>query len=276
MKELNRNFFNSFQLKIIALVTMTIDHLGAFRVLTNNQDVNDIFRIIGRIAAILFLFTLVEGLHHTKSKPKYILRLYIAGIVTEIINRVYGSYIHYNFGNIFYTFFYVALFIYLIEYIINNFKNKKVFIGIIGFILPFLLIFVHIYLFKYNLGRVWEYLSIILPSPFVVEYSILFILLGIMWYFINNKIIDCTLLALFSLLSKEISYRALYSTSIAVLKPTFFKAYVMFLEPQWWMLLAIPFILLYNGKKGKSFKYFFYAYYPIHAYVLALIAYLRH
>lgn len=276
MKVLDRKFLNSFQLKIIALITMTIDHLGFFRTLTNNPDVNSVFRIIGRISAILFLFVLVEGLHHTRSKPKYILRLYVAGVVTGIVNHIFGSYTHFRLGNIFFTFFYAALFIYLIEYIISNLKNKKVFIGIIGLILPFLLILVHIYLIKWNLENVWHYLSIILPSPFTVDYSILFILLGVMWHFINNKVIDCILLAIFSLLSKTISYKALYSTSLILLKPTYFKAYVMFLEPQWWMILAIPFILLYNGKKGKSFKYLFYAYYPIHVYILALISYLRH
>ena len=40
-----------------------------------------VLRIIGRIAAPLFLFMIVEGLHHTRSKPKYILRLYVAGVI---------------------------------------------------------------------------------------------------------------------------------------------------------------------------------------------------
>jgi hypothetical protein len=37
---------------------------------------------------------------------------------------------------------------------------------------------------------------------------------------------------------------------------------------QYWMVLATPFILLYNGERGGSMKYFFYAYYILHQFVL--------
>jgi len=36
-------------------------------------------------------------------------------------------------------------------------------------------------------------------------------------------------------------------------------------------LLSIPFILLYNGKKGPSLKYLFYAIYPVHIFLLYLL-----
>ena len=47
-----------------------------------------VLRIIGRIAAPLFLFMIVEGLHHTRSKPKYILRLYVAGVIIATANKI--------------------------------------------------------------------------------------------------------------------------------------------------------------------------------------------
>lgn len=38
------------------------------------------------------------------------------------------------------------------------------------------------------------------------------------------------------------------------------------------VLLAIPPLLLYNGSRGRSMKYWFYIYYPLHLAVLGLIA----
>ena len=73
---------NSFWLRIIALLTMTIDHIGAcldFRVFF-------IFRLIGRIALPLFVFMIVEGVLHTKNFKKYALRL---GIMAALISLVF-------------------------------------------------------------------------------------------------------------------------------------------------------------------------------------------
>lgn len=44
-----------------------------------------------------------------------------------------------------------------------------------------------------------------------------------------------------------------------------------FADFQWMMIAALPIILLYNGKKGVGFKYFFYFYYPIHIIILYFI-----
>lgn len=75
---------NAFQIKIIALITMTLDHFSKYQAFTVNRTFNDVLGIVGRIAAPLFLFMVVEGLRHTRSKPKYIFRLYIAGVIIGI------------------------------------------------------------------------------------------------------------------------------------------------------------------------------------------------
>lgn len=36
------------------------------------------------------------------------------------------------------------------------------------------------------------------------------------------------------------------------------------------MILALPFMLLYNGRRGGEHKYFFYLYYPLHQFVIAV------
>jgi len=41
---------------------------------------------------------------------------------------------------------------------------------------------------------------------------------------------------------------------------------------QWWSLLALPIIALYNGRRGKyKMKYLFYIYYPLHLAIIYLV-----
>ena len=55
------------QLKLIALITMTIDHIGAY-LLPQYR----ILRIIGRISMPIYAFLIAEGCHYTKNKFKYL------------------------------------------------------------------------------------------------------------------------------------------------------------------------------------------------------------
>lgn len=66
-------------LKIIACVTMLIDHIGA--VLLPQWIV---LRGIGRIAFPIYCFLLAEGAHYTKSPGKYALRLGIGMLLSEL------------------------------------------------------------------------------------------------------------------------------------------------------------------------------------------------
>ena len=69
---------SSFWLKIIALLTMTVDHVG---LLFNIEP----FRYIGRLALPLFCLMIAEGVIHTKSFKKYVLRL---GIMASVISLI--------------------------------------------------------------------------------------------------------------------------------------------------------------------------------------------
>lgn len=66
-------------LKILACITMLIDHVGA-----TMYPGNTTLRIIGRIAFPIYCFLLAEGVHYTKSPAKYALRLAIGVLLAEI------------------------------------------------------------------------------------------------------------------------------------------------------------------------------------------------
>ena len=70
---------SSFTLKILAIITMTIDHIG-FLLFPKIR----ILRQIGRLAFIIFAFQIGVGYSHTKSKEKYILRMIIFTIVSQL------------------------------------------------------------------------------------------------------------------------------------------------------------------------------------------------
>lgn len=66
-------------LKIIALITMLIDHIGA--IFFPDEM---LWRTIGRIAFPIFSWQLIEGYVHTSSRSKYGLRLFLFGCVSQI------------------------------------------------------------------------------------------------------------------------------------------------------------------------------------------------
>ena len=71
---MNRNI-----LKIVALVSMLLDHIGLF-VFPGVVW----FRLVGRIAFPIFAFFVAEGLKYTKNKKRYILMLLGCAFLTQI------------------------------------------------------------------------------------------------------------------------------------------------------------------------------------------------
>ena len=82
---MNKKILSQESLKIIACVTMLIDHMGAvFMPTAAGYSVYYAMRIIGRLAFPIYCFLLAEGVAHTRNPMKYGLRLFISILLAEI------------------------------------------------------------------------------------------------------------------------------------------------------------------------------------------------
>jgi len=112
---------SSFVLKIIAVITMFIDHIG-YAIFGKFS----FFNYIGRIAFPIFAFQVSEGYTHTRSLKKYFLRLFIFAIVSQIPFMLFSKIISNDFTlNIFFTLLLGLISIYLYD------KSKYKIVGII-------------------------------------------------------------------------------------------------------------------------------------------------
>lgn len=103
---------NSFQLKWIAIISMTIDHIG---VVLYPQYYW--MRIVGRLAFPIFAFLLVQGMIYTKDAKKYLIRLGAFALISELPYDITfrDSFFDINKQNVFFTLFLGALAIYIYQ-----------------------------------------------------------------------------------------------------------------------------------------------------------------
>lgn len=91
-------------LKLIALITMIIDHIGMFWNI-------EIFRVIGRVSFPIYCFLISKGVKKTKNIRKYIIRLLILAIISQCI----WNYIGVNTLNVLFTYFLFTQIMYFIK-----------------------------------------------------------------------------------------------------------------------------------------------------------------
>ena len=86
--ERSNKFISQEVLKLIACITMFIDHFGYAIVprlaIANMETVYYICRIIGRLSFPIYCFLLAEGMRRTRNPRKYILRLGVGILLAEI------------------------------------------------------------------------------------------------------------------------------------------------------------------------------------------------
>ena len=235
----------SFSLHIMAMVFMLCDHLWGTSYVNH-----EVFTCVGRLTFPIYAFMLVEGYFHTSNLKKYVKRLLLFALISEIpFNLMMGS-------SILFPIHQNALWSLLISFGLVHWNEKtkekqvwkRILVGIatycivyLGGIITFvdyhhagILMVLTFYFFR---GRKWwNYLGQLLC----------------MWY------INCEMLGGFG-----------YEINL------FGDTY--FISRQGFALLALIPIWLYKGKQGyhsKNLQSLYYVFYPLHLFVLGILKFL--
>jgi hypothetical protein len=115
-------------LKWIAIITMTVDHVGAIL-----YPEFTVLRFIGRLSFPLFAYLLILGIENTRNVRNYFVRLFIFALISQVPFFLALDYGPFDSLNIFFTLSSGLLFIYF-------FKKSSVFVLVPVFaslVLPF-------------------------------------------------------------------------------------------------------------------------------------------
>ena len=235
---------SSVGLHIFAMAFMLLDHMWG----TVLSDYIWLTRI-GRLAFPIFAFMIVEGYTHTKNLKKYVLRLLIFAVITEIpFNLMVGNRVFfYPHQNVLWTFLIGIGLMHLNELAR---KTEKIWLSVLTMVSTCFL--------AYILGYIT-----------FVDYNAAGILTVLLFYFCRGRNWWCYLGQL----------AGLYYINVEMLQGLYFEVelfgHSFEIVQQGFAVLSLAFIWLYRGrqgKKSKAFQYFCYAFYPAHMMILWLIA----
>ncbi|HHU84857.1 MAG TPA: hypothetical protein GXZ23_06800 [Clostridiales bacterium] len=235
-----------FHLKLIAIITMMIDHVAHMFVSDLPMDSYQIMRLIGRIAMPVFCFMCVEGVLYTKNIKKYALRMFIFAVISEIPFNLLST----RGANI------------------KNIENQNV---------MWTLLFGILMLYAIEQGKKYSeamHVTALIVAPLIAcllafymktDYGYFGILLILVLYLTYKK----PLLTVIGLgLMCTVVYALIYGVGMY-----FGGRYYPIPNEITGVLAAVP-ICLYSGKQGyynKVVKYFFYAFYPAHILIIAAL-----
>lgn len=220
-------------LKIIAMISMVFDHAG------------DIFfpglmwpRMAGRLAMPIFSFCIAEGFAHTRDQKKYLMRIGMFALISEIpFDLAFEGKIGLGHQNIMLTYFLSVIGLMLFERIrVGQDTDTE-----------------HIPAGKTVLG-VFAVLAIAVLSLLLrADYTVFAVISVFLFYVLRNKhpLIRSGVGVAFLALTRTMNY---YCTT---------------------GLSFIP-LAMYNGKRGKGLKWLFYVFYPGHLLLLAAVRYILH
>ena len=230
-------------LHIMGMIFMLCDHLWGTIV-----PGNDWLTCIGRLTFPIFAFLIVEGYFHTRNLKKYVQRLLLFAVLSEIpFNLAMGSSVIYPIHqNVLWSFLIAIGLIYWNEKAKASRKLwQRILVGCVTVVLGYILgivtmvdfyhagILTVLVFYFFRQGKWWSYIG---------QFACL-------WY------INMEMLGGFSYMIT-------------------FMGQTLFVPRQGFALLALIPIWLYRGKKGyhsKWLQYFNYAFYPVHLLILGLI-----
>ena len=266
------NILSAFWLKIIAMVTMIFDHIGA--IILFHYSINEPssflaslyepFRIIGRFSFIILAFLVVDGVKHTSNKIKYLPRLLILSLVMTLGELCFT---HTYSGNPITTLFLGALTIVLLN--LPKFYKLTACIPCIYVILSDL----DIIPFKNEYGIygffliIGFYLSLV-GAKFLLEY----------YSSVNN--LDIEIFANEQMIHKYrliISCIFIFSYNLAwyLIYPSWNNIPLIDMSLQVYSTFAIFPLFIYSGKRGynsKWFQYGCYIFFPAHILIIYFIS----
>ncbi|MEW4411844.1 TraX family protein [Clostridium sp. AN503] len=245
---------NGNQLKLIAVISMLVDHIGYLLVgdgvilpmmMRLGKPMGGwwilycVLRMIGRVAFPIFCFLLLEGFLHTRDWRRYALRLGVFAVVSEIPFDLMGAHVpmSWDVQNVFFTLFLGLLMMKALE----------------------------------TVGAVdlWKPGSAQMPLKTLLQLAVILLFCGAAWLLKTDYgYIGIMLIALLYWFRWD-------RTRMCVMG---FVWMVMTMRTLYMIPgLALGFFLiyLYNGQRGKwKGKYLFYLFYPAHMLALAGIYHL--
>ena len=272
---------NSFYLKIIACLLMTLDHVALLFVDSQlNPDLYFILRAIGKISFPIFAYLSFESINRSKHPVKYLLTLLAFSLSIDIFGYIFSAIkkitISNNpfIGNVFTDLFLGTLTIYLLK--------KKNWISVFA-VFPVAYAILSNLVISQNYGTLfktdWGTFSICL--------FILFFITREAYHFSLIKKANDLNVDVHSMYQEQIVMydNILASVSLVFNELLFYLIYKInnqttfipneFVPIGTYSTLAIVFILLNNGKRGydnKFIRYSFYCYYPLHLIILGIFS----
>ncbi len=232
---------SSFVLKIIAAVSMFIDHAGLLLF-----PELEFMRIIGRLAFPIYAFCIAEGFRYTKNRKLYFLRVFLLGLVCQIVYTIVDRQLYLGILIVF------SLSIALMA-CTDSFKK-----ALHGEPSPLNRLLTGLLKREERFPEKTDKLL----SGGLLTVSVLAVLFLTLIVDVDYGFFGVMLPVFTSVFEDRPRRLVMFTATLLALSIDLTAGGFIY---QFWCLLAVPLIAVYNGKPGKyRMKYFFYIFYPAH------------